>query len=280
MLLARVAEPLILIDWSDLKADQSVHLLRASLAVGGRSLTLYEEVHGQQLLGNRGVQTRFLRTLATLLPAHVAPIIIADSGFKVPFYREVEHLGWRWVGRVRGRDYLRPNQRWVSCKTLFKRATATPTSLGVGEWVRSNPICAVLVLVRLAPKGRRGHNAFGKRSRSKASQQSARAAKEPWLLVASPKLAERPAKHVVKLYRQRMQIEIYQSWCLHRAFIPSWERCRRWRRGRAAPSGGVRCAGRAGAPVRWRRPTPATGGGRHVRPGGPAASLCATNRRR
>ncbi|MGB5831102.1 MAG: hypothetical protein WBG92_03825 [Thiohalocapsa sp.] len=84
VLLVRVAEPLILIDWSDLKADQSLHLLRASLALGGRSLTLYEEVHGQRLLGNRGVMTRFLRTLATLLPVHAAPITIADSGFKVP----------------------------------------------------------------------------------------------------------------------------------------------------------------------------------------------------
>jgi len=43
--LARLSEPLILIDWSDLKADQSLHLLRASLPVGGRSLTLHEEVH-------------------------------------------------------------------------------------------------------------------------------------------------------------------------------------------------------------------------------------------
>ncbi|WP_462322547.1 hypothetical protein [Halochromatium sp.] len=32
MLLAKVAEPLIVIDCSDLKADQSLHLLRASLA--------------------------------------------------------------------------------------------------------------------------------------------------------------------------------------------------------------------------------------------------------
>jgi hypothetical protein len=206
-MLARVGEPLILIDWSDLKADQSLHLLRASLAVGGRSLTLYEEVHPQKLLGNRGVQTRFLRTLATLLPPHVAPIVIADSGFKVPFYREVARLGWRWVGRVRGRDYLRLKHRWVSCKTLFKRATATPTSLGVGDWVRSNPLCTVIVLVRLAPQGRCAKNACGKRSRAKASQQSARAAKEPWLLVASPELAELPAKRLVKLYRQRMQIE-------------------------------------------------------------------------
>jgi hypothetical protein len=207
VMLARIAEPLILIDWSDLKVDQSVHLLRASLAVGGRSLTLYEEVHPQKRLGNRGVQTRFLRTLATLLPTQVMPIIIADSGFKVPFYREVERLGWRWVGRVRGRDFLRPKDRWVSCKTLFKRATKTPTSLGVGEWVRSNPLSAVIVLVRLPPRGRHGNNAFGKRSRSKASQQSARAAKEPWLLVASTKLVALPAKRLVKLYRQRMQIE-------------------------------------------------------------------------
>ncbi|MEA3276128.1 MAG: IS4 family transposase, partial [Pseudomonadota bacterium] len=43
VVLARVCEPMILIDWSDLKADQSLHLLRASLPVGGRSLTLYEE---------------------------------------------------------------------------------------------------------------------------------------------------------------------------------------------------------------------------------------------
>jgi len=73
--------------------------------------------------------------------------------------------------------------------------------------VPSNPISAIIVLVRLAPKGRRGNNAFGKRSRAKASQRSARAAKEPWLLVASPRLAALSAKHVVKLYRQRMQIE-------------------------------------------------------------------------
>jgi hypothetical protein len=47
-----VAEPLIVIGWLDLKADQSLHLLRASLPVGGGSLTLYEEVHPQSKLGD------------------------------------------------------------------------------------------------------------------------------------------------------------------------------------------------------------------------------------
>jgi hypothetical protein len=63
MLLSGVVEPLIVIDWSDLKRDQSLYLLRASLPVGGRSLTLYEEVHPQEKLGNRQVQHRFLQRL-------------------------------------------------------------------------------------------------------------------------------------------------------------------------------------------------------------------------
>lgn len=205
--LTRIAAPVILIDWSDLKADQSLHLLRASLPVGGRALTLYEEVHPQKKLANRTVQHRFLQRLSQLLPAGAAPIIVADSGFKVPFYREVERLGWRWVGRVRGRDFVRLKRRWASCQTIFRRATATPTALGEGEWVRSNPLRALFVLVRQANKGRRGKNANGRRSRSKKSQQAARGAREPWLLVASTRFADKPPRHLVTLYRQRMQIE-------------------------------------------------------------------------
>jgi hypothetical protein len=206
--LKRVREPLILIDWSDLKADQSLHLLRASLPVGGRSLTLYEEVHPQKKLNNGAVHARFLRHLSTLIPPGAAPIVIADAGFKVPFHREVERLGWRWVGRVRGRDFVRLKARsWTSCKRIFTRATATPTALGEGEWIRSNPLRAVFALVREVPKGRRGKTAFGTRSRAKADVQHARAAKEPWLLVASTRFADWPAKRLVRLYRQRMQIE-------------------------------------------------------------------------
>jgi hypothetical protein len=207
VLLAKVREPLILVDWSDLKEDQSVHLLRASLAVGGRSLTLYEEVHPRRKLGNRDVQCRFLSQLASLMPAKVAPIIVADSGFKVPFYRHVERLGWRWVGRVRGRDYLRLDHRWKAAKPSSSGPLQFPR-----PWVSENGFAAI----RFLPcwcwcvsrrQGRHGQTAFGKRSRSKSSQQSARAAKEPWLLVASPSLAHLPAKRLVKIYRQRMQIE-------------------------------------------------------------------------
>jgi hypothetical protein len=50
------------------------------------------------------VHDRFLERLAALFPPPAAPTIVADAGFKVPFYRTVERLGWRRVGRVRGRD--------------------------------------------------------------------------------------------------------------------------------------------------------------------------------
>jgi hypothetical protein len=207
-LLAGVAEPLIVIDWSDLKEDQSLHLLRASLPVGGRSLTLYEEVHPQRKLGNRRVQHRFLQQIKALLPGSAEPIIVADSGFKVPFYREVERLGWRWVGRVRGRDHVKLKSRWRSCRRVFAEATQRPTALGIGEWVRSNPLRAAFVLVRKPKQGRRDKTASGQRARSKKSLQAARNAREPWLLVASTRLADWPAKRLVKVYRQRMQIEL------------------------------------------------------------------------
>lgn len=207
VLLAGLAEVVIVVDWSDLKADQSLQLLRASLPVGGRALTLYEEVHPQAKLNSRLVHIRFLRRLAALLPPGLAPIIVADAGFRVPFYRAVERRGWRWVGRVRGRDCVRPGKRWASCKTVFRQATATPRVLGSGEWVRSNPLQALFVLVKPPPQGRRAKTAAGKRARSNKAKKAARGAKEPWLLVASPQLAERSAKQLVRLYRQRMQIE-------------------------------------------------------------------------
>lgn len=143
-----------------------------------------------------------MRRLTGMLPADVAPITIADAGFKVPFYRRVEKLGLRWVERVRGRGFLRlRGRRCVSCQTLFCQATTPPAGLGEGEWVRSHPLRAIFVLVWLPQKGQRAQTAFGQRSRSKVSTQSARAAKEPWLLVAYTRLADQPPKKLAALHR-------------------------------------------------------------------------------
>ena len=56
-------------------------------------------------------------------------------------------------------------------------------------------------------QGRRAKTASGQRARSKKSRQAARNARETWLLVTSTRLADWPAARLVKVYRQRMQIE-------------------------------------------------------------------------
>lgn len=105
-LLSGLPEPVIAIDWSPLCADQSWQLLRAALPVGGRSLTLYEEIHPRSKLANRKVQHQFLAQLAAMIPDACCPIVVADSGFKTPFYSYVENtLKWHWVGRIRGRIF-------------------------------------------------------------------------------------------------------------------------------------------------------------------------------
>ena len=87
VLLKSLPLPLVIVDWSPLTDDQSQQLLSASLPVGGRTITLYEEVHPDSQLSNRRVQHQFLAHLQELLPAHVTPIVVADSGFRVPFFR-------------------------------------------------------------------------------------------------------------------------------------------------------------------------------------------------
>ena len=95
LFVSSLPEPIIAIDWSPLCADQSWQLLRAAIPVGGRSLTLYEEVHPRSKLGNRKVQHRFLDRLASMIPEYCQPIIVADSGFKTPFFRYIENkYGW------------------------------------------------------------------------------------------------------------------------------------------------------------------------------------------
>ena len=210
-LLAHLPEAIIAIDWSPLCADQSWHLLRAAMPLGGRSLTLYEEVHPQSKLGNRKVQHRFLRQLATLIPATCCPIVVADSGFRTPFFRYIENqFEWHWVGRIRGRDFIcRESQpgRWFSSKLLYSKATLTARCLGVVSWVRNQPLAAFIVLIRQARKRRTSRTFNGNKRRSKHNQMHARREREPWILVAALSLQSRTPKQIVKIYKTRLQIE-------------------------------------------------------------------------
>jgi hypothetical protein len=209
-LLKSLPLPLIIIDWSPLTDDQSQQLLRAALPVGGRAISLYEEVHPDSKLGNRRVQHQFLARLQQVLPAHVKPIIVADSGFRTPFFREVERLNWHWLGRIRNRDFIafadHPDD-WQSAKSLYAKATRKAKLLGLANWVRSNPLTGQLVIFYRPAQGRKQLTVQKRPAKSKQSLKQAKREKEPWLLVVSPSLKAYSAVRVVNYYRTRMQID-------------------------------------------------------------------------
>jgi len=202
-------EPLIVIDWSDLTADRRWQLLRAAAPIGGRCLTLYEEIHPLAHFGSPRVHRAFLAKLKALLPEGVRPILITDAGFRAPWFKAVNRLGWHWIGRIRNRTYLRPEgaAAWIGCKTLYARAHARPQSLGACEVVRSNPVACRLCLVKRPKRHRIKKSVFGQPVRSNQSLKQARAQREPWLLAASPSLAHLDAAQIINAYAQRMQIE-------------------------------------------------------------------------
>jgi hypothetical protein len=207
--LTSVQTPLILIDWSDLTPDRRWQLLRASVALEGRSVTLYEEVHPLARATSRRVHAKFLTRIKAMLPPGCTPILITDAGFRSQWFTLVNRMGWQWIGRIRNRDMVRPIRGGAnrSCKTLYAKATGTGTALGLFEYVRANPVTCRLVLIKRRRRLRHKRTVHGKRVRSCHSLKQARTQREPWLLAVSPGLAHLSAQAVVAVYAQRMQIE-------------------------------------------------------------------------
>lgn len=206
--LAGIDQVLVVVDWSDTTPDQRWHLLRASVTVEGRSVTLYEEIHPQKKYGNREVHRRFLNRLATILPAGCQPIIMTDAGFHSTWFDLVTQRHWSWVGRIRGKDMVSiSGGSWLRCTTVYSKATSSAKGFDDALYVRSNPTACRLVLVKREAKNRTRRTKMGKTSRSRKSIKAARGAREPWLLACSQMLAHLSPEAIVSLYSQRMRIE-------------------------------------------------------------------------
>jgi hypothetical protein len=152
--------------------------------------------------------------LATVIPEGVQPILVTDAGFRAPWFRAVEAMGWYWLGRLRHRTLVKPADvadtpgAWVPCRALYALAVAAPRDLGLMDTVRAKPWRCRLVVHAKPPKGRKQRNRQGLPSRTKKSKENAAREREPWLLVASPPLTALSARQIVALYARRMQIEL------------------------------------------------------------------------
>jgi hypothetical protein len=202
-------QPVLLVDWSDLDEWRRNQVLRVSLAVEGRALTVYEEVHGRKTAVKPKTHVQFLCRLQAVLPPGCRPIVVTDAGFKTPWFQAVEALGWCWVSRVRDRRYVKLGSEsdWISVNSLHPQATATPSVLGEVRLARSQAHVCQLVIYKSKAKGRHEINRYGKRSRSQRSKKATRSAREPWILASNLPAGRKLAHRVVQIYRQRMQIE-------------------------------------------------------------------------
>ena len=79
-ILGAVQRPVVIVDWSDLDADKRHFLLRASTPAGGRSLTLYEEVHTLGCKEKPRVHQAFLKQLQKVLNLQTARGLLVSMG--------------------------------------------------------------------------------------------------------------------------------------------------------------------------------------------------------
>jgi hypothetical protein len=206
-LLSNVERPVVLVDWSDCEPGHEWLMLTAALAMGGRAIPIYEEVHRLRVYNSPRTHRRFLKSLQAVLPSGCRPILVTDAGFRGPWFRAVEQLSWDWVGRVRNciKIYIESNGRWRYTTALYREATARMRYLGQGQLSHRKPYGAQLYLVKVSRRGAgRPLKAHG---RSATARRCRKLYKDPWLLATSLPHAPGMAKRVMKLYAKRMQIE-------------------------------------------------------------------------
>jgi hypothetical protein len=168
--------PVIVTDWCRLKADGRWHLLRAAVPVGGRTVTLLDMVFAQRAQATPKAERQFLTELARLVPLEVRPILVTDAGFRAPWCRAVEAMGWYWLTRLRSRTQVKPvdapdqAKQWVPCKALYELARVGKTrDLGLFHTVYSQPLEARLIVHARRLRGRHHRRLDGTRARSKQS---------------------------------------------------------------------------------------------------------------
>lgn len=200
----------ILVDWSSLVSHES-HVLRASLVMDGRSITLYQEAHPEKQLGNYKVHKQFLRRLASILPMECHPTIITDAGFRTEWFELVANQGWDFEGRhLSNMQYRLSGQtQWKECAKLYKQATASPRYIGEVELGKSRQLACHMYVYSERKAKQRHSKVSQKRNRinNKDYKQYRKNTNTPWLLVTSKPHRRDSEKKVVKAYSRRMKIE-------------------------------------------------------------------------
>lgn len=207
-LLFDVREPVVLVDWSDFEFGRQWVMIKAAVPVQGRAVTIYEQVFPFKRYNSPGAHREFLDALSGILPSWCRPIVVTDAGFRGPWFRAVEDLGWHWVGRIRNgiKYFNEATGRWCLTERLYPTATPRTRHIGRVRLSRRKNYYARLYLVRAYKprRGRRPKRVCRKQTNATLYRRLHRA---PWLLATSLPHDRLASRRIKRLYSQRMQIE-------------------------------------------------------------------------
>jgi hypothetical protein len=181
-----------------------IFALTAAIACNGRALPIYSRMVPSSKPDGRMLR-RFLRDVASILPARCTPIFVTDAGFETPWFDAVAEMGWHYVGRLRNMTQFLVEGHWVSLAEIHRRATRRAKNLGRVLFPKSKPIARRVVLSkRPASKHRQRLTKKGTPGQRSDDFCHRRGANEPWVLATS--LPCRP-QEIVAVFALRMQIE-------------------------------------------------------------------------
>ncbi|PHX06232.1 IS4 family transposase [Vibrio splendidus] len=200
--------PVILVDWSDVREQLRYMTLRASVALDGRAITIFEQVFEYGQYNSPKSHQTFLDKLQSILPSKTSPIIVSDAGFRNTWFRQVQEKGWFWLGRVRGEVSIKqPHKPWVSNKTFYPTAVHKPKYLGHCLLAKRSPISCEAYVYKGLEKGRKAQRHSRTSQKHSATHLYQRSAKEPWLLATNVPRHILNEVQITNLYAKRMQIE-------------------------------------------------------------------------
>ena len=198
---------ILLVDWTGANDGRQWWILSAAVAAPGRAIPVYDAVLPKGQYDSFRAREAFLLQLQKILPPGRRVIVVADSGFRVPFLKQLQRRGWDYVVRLRGRprlllvrtgEILRP-------ANLHRRAGLGAQALGPVQLREKEPFFVhQLVRFRTRRRGRKAKDRLGRIRRWRRSRHYARSWREPWLLLSS--LQESPER-IRHLYSMRMAIE-------------------------------------------------------------------------
>lgn len=199
----------VLIDWSGCCSDKRF-ILQASIANNGlgRSQPILTRIHGKSEGEWVKAQKLFLDELKFIFSDIKSNIVvITDSGFHAPWFKDVQRIGWDYIGRVRGlvKVHCESAGQWSTVNELYQQATGSPKALGrctLGKDKR-NSIKGELYLIKKKGLGRKKPS--NKKKYPDQEQQYEKMYKDPWLLISSIKTSE--TLEIIRAYGYRMQIE-------------------------------------------------------------------------